>query len=309
MTTPIEELWSELRAAGSRTGQRRIDATHPHDIYADFGADRAGLVILTSSRPNEPEPLRSLAIERGLRTDGRWSLHLSLLEPSLVAVFAALCMDIVEATRSGVDEAGLASAVLMRVERWRTLLLRDRAGLDESVLRGLIGELHVLESRVLAAYTPGEAVAAWIGPIAGIQDFLLPDGQRFEVKAIAPNAAHVRINGLEQLNTTAGPIRLLAVRMQRTGTRAPDRVTAPDLIARVRERIVSAPAALLAFDDALASMGWHEHPAHDEFAVVITGLDDYDVDTVFPRLTPDNAPAGVVDADYLIELPPIGAPS
>jgi hypothetical protein len=310
MTTPIELLWAELMAAGAAAGQRRIDASHPHDIYADLsGDDRPGLVILTNTRPREPEPLRSLAIERGSRADGRWTLHLSLIEPSLITVFAALATDIVDATRSGVDDDALAGAVMMRIERWRTLLMRDRAGLEETKLRGLIGELHVLETRVLAHCSPLEAITGWTGPDGDDQDFLLVDGLRLEVKAVSPGADDVRINGLGQLDTTGGPIELVVVRMQRTGAQAPGRVNAPDQIARLRMRLAIEPAALTAFDDRLRLLLWHDHPAHAEFSVIISGVETYSVDDGFPRLTSASVPQGIVEADYVIQLPAAPAAS
>lgn len=307
MTTTIERLWSELQAGGA-AAQRRIDAAHPHDIYADHAPpDQVGLVVVCATRPAEPEPLRSLLVESGRRTDGRWALHITLVEPSLRTVFAALCMDIVEATRAGVDNERLAATVLLRIERWRALLLRDRGGLDDTVLRGLLGELHTLETRVLPGATPREAVAAWTGPHGTPQDFQLDTGERLEVKALAPSATHVRINGLAQLDAAANPLILVVVRMQTTGVAAPGRTTAPEKVAHVRSLLAEDAGALIAFDDALAAMGWHQHPAHDEYAVHLFGIEEYAVTGTFPRLTVQTVPQGVVEADYIIELPGAGA--
>ena len=56
-------------------------------------------------------------------------------------------------------------------------------------------------------------------------------------------------------------------------------------------------------DAALAALRWHDHPAHDEFAVRILGIDAYSVDERFPRLTASCVPAGVLDASYTAALP------
>ncbi len=302
--TTIEQLWNELRVASGASGQRRVDATHPHGIYADFTLpDRPGLVVLCQTRPADVEPLRSMEIEGGVRSDGQWALHLSLIEPSLIAVFAALCVDIIEATRSGVAPAHLAGAVVTRIERWRALMLRDRAGLDDKTLRGLIGELHVLETVVMPVHGAEAAVQAWIGPDRRPQDFLLGDGSRIEVKAVGAGAGSVTINGLAQLDRTGGPLTLAVVRMQTTGTAAPGGVTAPFLIARIRQALVDLPAARIAFADALSRGGWHEHPSHDEYAVLVLGVDSHVVDETFPALTIANVPPGVTEARYVIQLP------
>src|SRR5262245_60798155 len=116
MSTPtIEQLWNELRTSFGGSRQRRIDASHPLDLYADFDApDRPGFVAVCGARAVDPPSLRCLAIEQGARADGRWSLRLVLTVPQLIPVFAALCRDIIASTRDGVDQTQLADAVIRR---------------------------------------------------------------------------------------------------------------------------------------------------------------------------------------------------
>lgn len=303
-TLTIEELWQELRSSGAGARQRRVDATHPLDLYADFEPpDRVGLVAVCGSRPMPPRPMRALEVERGLRADGRWSLRLSLQEPRLMPVFAALCRDIVAFTRAGVDDAQLAAAVLGRLDHWRTLLERDATGLGEETLRGLIGELLFLEAEVLTTLPPGKAVAAWTGPLGTPQDFLLPSGTRIEVKTIGRNARTIRVNGLVQLDAGVDPLVLAVVRVEATGASAHGAVTAPVLIACLRNRIAPDRVALAAFDATLACAGWHDHPSHDEFAVRLVAIEAHDVGPAFPRLTVASVPVGIEDADYTVVLP------
>jgi hypothetical protein len=309
-TTPtIEQLWNELRTSSGGPRQRRVDASHPLDLYADFEPpDRPGLVAVCRVRAGETRPLRALSIEQGVRADGRWSLRVILDEPQLLPVFAALCRDIVAYTRTGVDETTLASAVVGRIDRWRNLLERDRSGLEESVLRGLIGELFVLETEFLPTLTPGVAVKTWTGPHGSPQDFLLPSGVRIEVKTIGRDAGAVRINGLAQLDAGIDPLVLMVVRAETTGASAPGAVTVPVLIARLRTRLAQDPDALVDFDAALAAAGWHEHPSHDSFALRPIAIEAHDVDGQFPRLTRASVPAAVDDVHYAIALPGRGRP-
>lgn len=300
----IEQLWNELRTAPGGPKQRRVDASHPLDLYADFEfPDRPGLVAVCGSRVDEPRPLRALNIEQGVRGDGRWSLRLVLNQPELLAVFAALCRDIIAFTRAGVDELRLAAAVLARIDRWRNLLEREASGLGESALRGLTGELLVLESQILPALTLADAIAAWTGPQGTPQDFLLPSGTHLEVKTIGRDAGTVSINGLGQLDAGADPLVLIVVRVEATGAAAPGAVTVPLLVSRLRAKLAPDPDALVAFDAALASVGWHDDPSHDAFALRPVALDAHDVDSRFPRLTRASVPNGVEDADYSVVLP------
>ena len=300
----IEQLWNDLRTSSGGSRQRRIDASHPLDLYADFEApDRPGLVAVCKTRAADSRSLRALNIEQGERVDGRWSLRIVLNEPQLLPVFAALCRDIIAYTRTGVDEATLASAVVSRIDRWRSLFERDATGLGERVLRGLIGELFVLENEMLRTLAPSAAVKAWRGPLGFPQDFLLPSGTRVEVKTIGRDAATALISGLGQLDAGVDPLVLMVVRTEVTGASAPGAATVPVLVSRLRARLAQEPDALVDFDAALACLGWHEHPSHDSFALRPLSLEAHDVDQYFPRLTADSVPPGVESADYSIRLP------
>lgn len=300
----IEQLWQALRNARGGTLQRRVDATHPHDLYVDFEApSRPGLIAVCANRPPGFRPLRAVTVEHGRRADGRWSLRLSLDEPRLLPVFASLCRDIVSFTRTNISEAQLAAAVLGRLDHWRILLEKDTAGLGELSLRGLIGELLVLEEDVLGVLQPAEAVAAWTGPLGTPQDFQLPSGRRIEVKAVRRDARIVRINGLDQLDPGADTLVLAIVRIDETGGSAPGAITAPMLIDRVRSRITSDPEALATFNTSLGFLGWYDHPLHHDLAVRLVAIERHDVGPGFPRLTVASVPAGIEDADYAVVLP------
>ena len=300
----IDEAWTLLAAGQSAASQTRVDAQHPHDIYADFEPpDRLGLVVFCSTRPPFVRPMRALSIEHGQRSDGRWALRIVLCEPQLKPVFAALCRDVIAFTKSGVDKAALPAAVVNRVLHWRNLLERGGGGLDETTLRGLIGELTVLQERVLPTLPPYDAVRCWTGPQGTPQDFQLPSGQKFEVKAIARNATEVRINGLAQLDAGDDPLSLLVVRLDPTGAEAVGATSAGALVAGLRSRLGGEPEALGALEASLASMGWHDHPAHDALAVRVVGIEEHEVGSAFPRLIRTMVPAGILDADYIMALP------
>jgi hypothetical protein len=312
MTTSIltiEQLWQTLRRTAGETLQRRVDASHPLDLYADFEPPgRPGLVAVCTNRPPSTRPLRAVHVESGRRADGRWSLRLSLAEPELVTVFAALCRDIIDFTRAGVDGPQLGAAVLGRLERWRTLLEKDVSGLGDSILRGLIGELTILD-HLLDTLLPMEAVASWTGPLGTPQDFQLPTGRRIEVKAVRRDARTARINGIEQLDPGSDPLELAIVRLEDTGVSADGAVTVPVLVERIRNRLAGEPDSLATFSASLGFVGWHDDPRHHELVVRVIAIEWHEVGPDFPKLTPSSVPQGVEDADYIIALPPLASPS
>jgi Putative PD-(D/E)XK family member, (DUF4420) len=298
----IERLWEALARAGI-AAQQRIDAAHAHDIYADFEPPRSvGMVVVCQTRPEEPRPMQSLMVTSGQRADRKWSLRISLQNPGLEPVFAALCEDVIASTEAGVAEADLAAAVARRIQHWRALLEKDNAGLGETTLQGLIGELSVLERRVMQRLPLAGAFASWTGPFGAPQDFRLPSGERIEVKAVRGPATSVQINGLGQLDAGGDPLTLAVVRMQITDASAPGAITAPGLIERLREMLSAEPEIRRTFDRALAALRWHDHPSHDEFAARILGVDAYGVGDDFPKLVVGNVPAGVLDANYTVAL-------
>jgi hypothetical protein len=303
----IEELWSILRTTAPGA-QRRIDSTHPLDIYADFEQpDRPGIVVFCSTRPPDSAPLKSIGVERRQRQDGRWSLHIVLEEPQLLPVFAELCRDIILFTRSGVDPSRPGGPILTRIERWRNLMQAETTGLSRTQLRGLIGELLVLEKRVLPALGPDEAVSSWTGPLGTPHDFQLASGLKLEVKAVSYDADRVLINGLGQLDGGGDPLELGVVRIENTGRDAAGAVTASRQVSLVRALLAETPSALQSFNTLLRFVGWDDTDDTGAVCVRLARIDWHKVTSAFPRLTVATAPPGVVDASYVIVLPPTEA--
>lgn len=303
MTMRIEDLWDSLGREAMES-QRRVDDSHALDLYASFEPpERPGLVLICDERPADAPAMQAVSIERRQRQDRRWSLRLILEEPRLLPVFTELCRDIIEFSRAHAGLGSPSGIVLSRIERWRSLLEPEPQALTRAKIRGLIGELLVLEQRLLPEMTPDQAVSAWIGPLGASQDFRLPDGTKLEVKAVDRHAESVQINGLEQLDDGGDPLRLVIVKLEDTGTEADDALTARQLVARLRTRLENAPAALRAFDVLLGFAGWVDTEDTDAVVVRLDRFEHHDISDNFPRLTVAKVPSGVIEATYKIRLP------
>ena len=187
----------------------------------------------------------------------------------------------------------------------RVILLADSAGVNRSALRGLIGELLILENRLFHLLGLDGAVSAWTGPLGMPQDFRLPSGQRIEVKAVDRDADKATVNGLGQLDGGGDPLQLAVVRLEDTGRDAPDALTVPLLVERLRTRLADSPAALRTFNSRLRFVGWDDTDEDNEVIVRLVRIDEQEVDATFPRLVTGTVPPGVVDATYKIVLPPL----
>lgn len=303
MTPTIEALWQAMKAGGM-AGQRRVSADHPCDLYADHDpGGQLGLVAVCQSRPASPPPLSAIRVDIGQRPDARWTLRYSLQKLSLLPVFTALCQDIVRATGSIPRGEDCGPVMVERLQRWRTLLERDRAGLEVSELLGLIGELATLQHCLVPQLGPEAAATAWKGPHGAPYDFLLEDGSRIEVKTIAWQNVAVRVTSLAQLDTAAGPIKLAVVRVQRVDAESGMGLHAAQLVSSLRALLSPSIAAVETFEDSLAAFGWHEHPSHEEVRVRLVRIESYPVDERFPRLLAADVPPGVTNVVYDARLP------
>lgn len=299
----IEAIWEQLRRQGGGA-QRRVDATHPVDLYADYEPpNRPGLVVFTDAQPPQAPQYQAIEVDTRRRQDGRWSLKLTLSEPGLLTIFSQLCADIIAFSRTGIDPRRASGPILARMERWHNLLQSRSGQLGDASLKGLIGELHVLATELIPVFGKDAAIASWTGPIGRPQDFQLPNGDRLEVKTTSPNSDEVTINGLDQLDAGTERLQLLVVRAETTGAAAADVITAVSLVRRLRATLDDAPAALATFEQMLLFVGWDDTQDNDRISVRIVRIDRHEVNDAFPRLIPSNVPLGVVNAKYRVALP------
>jgi Putative PD-(D/E)XK family member, (DUF4420) len=156
--TRVEELWQEIATQSSRTGLfRRVDETHPLDLYA--GIDHQGkrvLLLVTKDTPPILPPPGIVEVACNQRDDEEWAIIVQLARPDFDELFGRLCQDLIDSTREATPEHG-GDVLLRRLGRWRRLLeVGHRRTLSEAELRGLIGELWFLQTVALhrVARTP-----------------------------------------------------------------------------------------------------------------------------------------------------------
>jgi hypothetical protein len=219
--------------------------------------------------------------------------------PSLLAPFARLCQDLVDASRE-IDPSTAPGFLLSRLARWRRLLEAGSPELATTELRGLVGELVVLD-RCLKLWQPAEVIDAWVGPFEAPQDFALPS-LWIEAKSIYPTAAVVRISSVDQLDV-AGRI-LLAVVTLATVSAEGSSVSPASLVDAIRQQLTESGAhgALLEFDSRLAAVGYADEPTYAQRIFRVDKVRFFDVTGGFPLIRRRDLPNGVSEAVYDIEL-------
>jgi hypothetical protein len=310
--TRIEEIWSEevqkVESLPISEGEFRILAIDPsaaHEFYAGIDAERRVLVALRVHREPPRIDLNSQAIKcfGHSRRDGSWLMVLRLDLSALTTVFGRLCQDLVDGAGAVSGEAALLRFMVERLRLWERLFRHlDRGYLPAHRIKGLVGELMVLESLLSEGdYGALETIRSWEGPLDADQDFKLPD--RFiEVKTVGPGITEVTIASLGQLDAPA-PLALTVVAVRSTDTPIRgESVTLNSLTKRVSSRIAGQTEAVTLFRDRLLCAGYVEDAHYDQFWYTEASRRVYPVDPDFPRLTSASVPSGIIAATYTLAL-------
>lgn len=293
----ISELWT-LVDGGGPGGAIRVSATHPGDLFAATDSTgRRGLLLLADEEPPARPSLDAVEVTSALRQDGRWALGIWLRDAGLSPIFTQLCGDLVESTRS-TPRASTAGQLLIRLGQWRELLEAGTGPMTLSKLRGLVGELLVIE-RCLDLWPAADVVAGWAGPLAGPHDLVLR-GLHIEVKASTPAARSVHISSVEQLDTTETLI--LAVTTLAT-VAGGDGIVPNELVERIRARVSEPdPAVGVQFRQRLDALGYLPDPLYSNPMFRLDGIDYFKVEGAFPRLRRTAVPAGLEHVTYELLL-------
>lgn len=263
--------------------------------------NQKALVIVSEKEPALLQTSKSIAVSKGRRVDGRWTLSFVLMQIEQDSVFELLCADLISYSQSAENEAAALALTVKRYKQWNKLLEhQQKCLLDESNRKGLLGELNYLCSVIDDGYPIFAAVQGWVGPDGADQDFVYVDGWH-EVKSVGAAAASVTISSLEQL-ANGDPGELVVVFIDKC---APERRGAISLgeqvdiaLAQVRED----ENALSLLESKLMRYGYIDLPEYREQKYVCSGRTRFLVDADFPRLTADAVMPQIIAAQYSISL-------
>ena len=240
--------------------------------------------------------LRRLSIEVGAVSDmppDRVAVAVVLRDKEFEGLFADLAAHLIRAFSLGRTDEEAVEALVHTLEKWRRFFESDRPPLGEIAVRGLIGELAVLE-RLTVAIGISPAVLAWRD---GVRDFELP-GCSIEVKTFAPSeGASVRISDALQLIPDQDS-ELFLVAQELSKSNDPE-ATLPKHVERVLSLIRDDLQAVDHFREILFKRGYetvHATAYVDGFAV--GRLRCFKVVSGFPRIELDAIPSGVRDVAF-----------
>jgi hypothetical protein len=302
-TTPeiLQRQWNSIDY--KEGGFLQIDTQHPLEWHIGYQSiSQKTLLLVCTTDIGTIESSKSMAVTRRKReTDNRWTLSFELLRNEQEGVFAILCSDIIEHSRSASNEKEALALVISRYKQWSRLLESQRNGLmDENSRKGLLGELLFLQERIEQSDSALTAIQGWVGADGADQDFIYEDGWH-EVKSVGISVASVAISSLEQLDC-AGEGELVIMRIDKS---APDKAGAlslNDAVRQISSNLTDASGALDLFRSKLSAYGYIDLQEYSEQKYYCSCSQRYGVNDTFPRLIRRNIPTQVESLNYELSL-------
>lgn len=245
----------------------------------DIHPAKGTITLRTPFTPPEPDlaKWRNIAFRASASSHGEVAEITVTVDNNLHAAYGLLTS---VADQLQLQNEPLASAVALAVAQHRQMFAANAAlSTDKEI--GLFGELLVLEF-LIAQYGPGQAIAAWQGPLFEEHDFVLDD-IHLEVKTTSGDRRQHVMHGFTQLVPLQGvPLSLLSIQLTRSSPGGGRTLAA--LVSEIRAQSGGLRPDL---DDRLQAVGWSDDTAelYSTSWTLRSPPCAYDIDERFPAMT------------------------
>ncbi len=302
----MEVLNSTFDGFSSPETYHRVDGMHPLDLYVGIDDQhRWTLLLVCDSEPPKLESSRMISAQKGRRTDGRWTLSLTLVDDKYKEIFLLFCSDIIDSSKTITDKKKAVKFIGKRYQEWREMLAKSREDLlPPSEIKGLLGEMFFLQSYMAPLYGIEKAAMSWTGPRQLPQDFIVDDTW-YEVKTISSSRSEIKISSVEQLDSAVFG-KLIVVYADKTSPTNDNAINLNKLYTQLMEGITD-DSVKSDFSMMLFRFGYFPRPEYEssDYTFDIKQVHLYKVTASFPCLRRNSLPDSVVEASYTISLPTI----
>jgi len=266
-------------------------------------------LLLAFSRSNVPptdhlpkgKGFSVFRVDLGRDTDRCW-LAISRRKEGNLDLFTLMVRDLIDTLHESVacSEDRVAQLLFSRIRAWQDFMRRDTDGvLEPEAEIGLVGELLFLQMICRHKIPPTISITGWVGPIRGIQDFVLGSGA-VEVKTtIAISGFTATIDSLDQLDDARRqPLFLAALRLRLDA----QGLSLPGIIDEIRT-MIDDPFDRGVFDTKLLHAGYLDataeqytrHFVHQQTSV-------FRISEKFPRITRCAISPAILAARYQLDM-------
>jgi hypothetical protein len=168
----IEELKAKFIECKESKSYKRIDSSHPVDIYIGYDElGRKSLAIISDGEIDNVESTRLIDVKFVKRVDNRLSLSFNLIDDSISDIFYKFCIDIIDSTMN----VKTLNPLLFVIDRWKnwinTYKNQHSLILSEKEIRGLIGELIILKEYIFENYGDEKGIKSLLGESRSHKDY------------------------------------------------------------------------------------------------------------------------------------------
>lgn len=302
----MKDLKALFESITERDVFKRVDSTHPLDLYVGVdGMARWTILLICPSRPKHLSSSKMIYGKIGQRKDGRWSVSLSLIDDIYRDMFVLFCSDIINSSRSIQSKDNGTRFIIRRYEEWKKMLANSKGGLlSPAEIKGLLGEMFILDTELMGRYGAEEAALSWTGPRLAHQDFVLGDTW-YEIKTVSTGKDAVNVSSIEQLDcsNTGHMIVVFADKTSMTNERL---LNLNMIYYRLLSKMLSDDAKEN-FSNMLLKYGYYPRPEYEDadYTFDVKDVQHYLVCESFPCLRRNGLPFSVVKAEYNLSLPAI----
>ena len=234
--------------------------------------------------------------------DGKLALSFDLLDSSYSSLFFVFCNDLILVC----EKAGKDKAISQAIDRWKYWVKMFEKKhfqlLDNNQIKGLLGELAILDKVLIPMYGFKDSIDGWLGPLMGHKDFEIRETW-YEVKTVNDSAIQLTINSLEQLDADVDG-HLAVVRICETSEAYEFSCNLNTVVSRIASRITEHDV-LENFLKKLENIGYQFTKEYEKFNYSIKDVELYSVNYAFPKLTRKNVNKVIGEAKYTILIPEI----
>lgn len=301
----INDLYEKWNSISPYTGGfLLVSDEHPLSFHIGYLSDsQKCFIVLNTGKLEKISSSKAINVENILLGDNSYALRFTLNYPSLDEIFVKLCWDLMSASK---DDPKPIEKIVAQYKKWLRLLQQIGNGLlPPQSQKGLIGELLYLAD-LINRHGETKALGEWGGPEGADQDFNFEDGWA-EVKTTIIAGTSVQVSSLQQFDRSDEGT-LIVYFLDKTSSTGTTTISLNEAIELVASKILTQSNKDL-LDLKLSKCGYQSKNA-DEYSSYRFKLSEkrmYCVSSDFPRLTKENVPPAVIEAQYRIDLPSIEA--
>lgn len=290
-----------FKEATHNNSWKRIDENHPLDIF--IGKDENGRYAFEYVGQFEiNKRIRSsklIEVAHYAHRSSEMSLVLSLLDNNCIRQFCAFCNDIVDCTKSMLDNDNSGYETICNLFfTWQKMFRTQSILLSENEIKGLIGELLFLQDELIPIYGVTKSLSAWSGPDTTKKDFSV-NNTWYEIKAIDSSRNSVKISSLEQLDSDIVG-QLVVYRLEKMASEF-DGISINKLVESLMTIITSLNDKDL-FVEKLNRVKYSSEIQYDSYVYAIKEIERFVISDSFPRLERKKLHNAINSATYELTI-------